>query len=528
MKQIFKNCFALFALFWSFSSFSQGLKLYKKGPLAPDTAIREFTKNITLADGSNVFVGQADEGPVVEFSLTKTDAEGTILWQKVIQHDGVDAVNNFCQTADGGFAMVGWTDGASGTDIDGIVIKVNPTGDIEWSKRISTNDDDEAFGVATMDNGDIIVAGASFVGINRNGFAVRITQVGTEVWTKSYRQANFNAFRSVLPMPNNGAMLCGYSWKLGAGSTLFDPFFVNIDNLGNIIWAKKKKQAGSQVLYDFKKDNDGGILYSGVSTVSGVNENVLGKVTATGDHVWAKTFGTPNGDRIWDMAVMGSGEIIVAGFTDKNNTANSRRNGFISKLENSGTVIQTVAFGTTDTSSTTFTGVSLNGNFLVANALTYGFGNPFGAILVAKLSTFSLLQNCQGATLTLNSANLATTDSTGGETLDGPLVSEETGITIGDNDLVMESVCTFVSTEDILSADKILVFPNPTNGKFTLQNLGIGNKSIRVFSAQGKLMFTSESIEDDQNIDLENEVPGLFHLQVISEKGKFATTLLKN
>jgi hypothetical protein len=528
MEQILRNTLALLFLFWSFSANGQGLKLYKKGPLASDTAIREFTKCLAQPDGGMVYVGQSDEGEIVEISLTKTNDTGAIVWQKVLQHDGVDAVSNFCQTADGGFAIVGWTNSISGTDIDGFLFKTNAAGEFQWGSRIATPDDDEAFGVCILENGDIVVAGASFAGLgNRYGFAARFTPTGTNVWTKMYRQANFNAFRSVLPMTGNGAILCGYAWRLGTSSTLFDPFFVNIDVNGDILWAKRKKQTGSQVLYDFKKDLDGGIIYAGVTSTTGANQNILGKVNASGEHVWAKTFGTPNGDRIWDMAVAPSGEIFTVGFADKTNAAGSKRNGFIARLSNSGDFSEAIAIGSNEVESTTFTGVALSWPYVLAHALTYNYGNTSGAALVAKLSTFSLLQNCQAANLPMTSANLATTDSTGAETLDGPDILEENGVLSVENDLVVQNLCDFVSNAAQVELQKIKLLPNPGAEKSILALPFDGKKGIQVFAMDGKKIASLETEEKELTFSLSDLKKGIYNVVVYANGKKFSTQLVK-
>lgn len=528
MKTRFHYPFLIFLLLTCQYVYSQGLQLYKKGPGAPDDAIREFTKNIALADGSVVFAGQSDEGTTVEISLTKTDATGNIIWQKIIVHDGLDVVDNLCQTADGGFALVGYSESASGLDIDGFVVKLSAQGAFEWSKRIATPDDDEAFGVASMENGDIVVAGASFVGLgNRAGFAARFSQTGTLVWIKSYLQANFTAFRSVLPTSNNGAILCGYSWALGGNSSLFDPFFVQVDNQGEIIWARKKKQAGSQVLYDFKKDLDGGVLYAGVTSTAGANLNVIGKINSSGEHQWAKTFGTPNGSRIWDMAVLSSGDIVAVGFTNKNSLPSSRRNGFISKIGTTGNVLESVEFGSTDTSTTTFTGVSISGNYLISNALTYGFGNPLGACLVAKLPTASLFDNCQGTSLSMSSNDFLTADSTGAENGEPANVSEENGISIIDNDLVLEPVCTITSIENLALNQQIEGFPNPAKDLFQIRNLGNDKKSFQVFSMQGILIKTIESSSTEVGISIKDYPNGLYKILIKSPLRSTVVTCLK-
>jgi hypothetical protein len=68
--------------------------------------------------------------------LFRTDADGTLLWQKIFGGSGFDFGHCVRQTADGGYIVVGKTDSFGGGDDDIYVIKTHANGDEAWSMTI--------------------------------------------------------------------------------------------------------------------------------------------------------------------------------------------------------------------------------------------------------------------------------------------------------------------------------------------------------------------------------------------------------
>lgn len=527
------SAFLLFLCLLAVKSSAQQWQKNYQTSLVPDSnQIREFTKMTVCSDGHIAVAGQSDNTTEANISLTKIHVQnGSIIWQKVLKRPGVDAVNQLITTSDKGFALAGWISGITPSDVDGIVIKCDSLGEFQWAKRIGDDDDDEAFGLTQLGDGNILVVGASYSGLNRNGFAVKLNSDGEQIWTKKYKQGNFNAFRSAHALSGEpgSAVLAGYSWTLGPGSTLFDPFFLKIDADGNILWAKRKKQAGSQVLYDIEQSEDGGFIYAGVTSTSSDNQALIGKINATGDHVWAKATGTPLGDRIWDIGILPSGEIAAVGFTDKPGSVLNRRNAFFGRFSSTGQWIDGQLVGSSDTSSVSFTGSVVATDAFLANALTYQNGFTYGAGLIARIP-FSTLAICNTESLTMNVSNISTSDSSGAQVLAGPSLFDTDIDEVAAGDLNVFDVCLVNSVGSGFQRNRmelVQIYPNPG---FEFFNLESQEKmvSIRVFAANGSLVdFCEGEIGHFYKLNLVHQTAGIYKLLVNTTKGLFSTTLVK-
>lgn len=91
----------------------------------------------------------------------------------------------------------------------------------------------------------------------------------------------------------------------------------------------------------------------------------------------------------------------------------------------------------------------------------------------------------------------------------------------GDFDLAIFPVLcplTVTGVEDL--SGQFNLFPNPNNGSFTILNMNSAIGKLEIFDALGKTVYT-ESIQGETrlNIDLENQLPGIYIVRVMTENG---------
>jgi C1A family cysteine protease/PKD repeat protein len=89
-----------------------------------------------------------------------------------------------------------------------------------------------------------------------------------------------------------------------------------------------------------------------------------------------------------------------------------------------------------------------------------------------------------------------------------------------------------LGTKDMIAAPNVLtVYPNPNNGSFEMRlgNEEPGNVQVRVFDAMGKLVWNGQyyhSGEVSHNLDLGQQAPGVYYLEVITGKGVYHENLI--
>lgn len=123
---------------------------------------------VTAGKIAEFYGGISQGSDIMEGLLTKTDANGNLIWQKNYGGPGSDYFNAILATADGGFIMAGGSDTAGG-DVtvnqgmtDCWVVKTDGEGNIEWQRTYGGTLIEVADAItATPDGGYVIGASTS-------------------------------------------------------------------------------------------------------------------------------------------------------------------------------------------------------------------------------------------------------------------------------------------------------------------------------------------------------------------------------
>ncbi|WP_241486058.1 T9SS type A sorting domain-containing protein [Chryseobacterium angstadtii] len=105
---------------------------------------------------------------VSNYCVAKLDANGNTLWQRYYGGSGGDHPFSTQQTSDGGYIVAGGTSSFDG-DVTGNhggfdywILKLDPSGNIQWQKSLGGSDYDEAYSIQQTADGGYILAGMGF------------------------------------------------------------------------------------------------------------------------------------------------------------------------------------------------------------------------------------------------------------------------------------------------------------------------------------------------------------------------------
>lgn len=115
-----------------------------------------------------------DGGEFKDYWIVKLNSNGNVQWQNAIGAIGDDAVGGIQQTIDGGYIVGGYSSsGISGdkTEVslgnyDYWIVKLNPTGSIQWQNTIGGNSADYLTAIQQTADGGYILGGHSYSGIS--------------------------------------------------------------------------------------------------------------------------------------------------------------------------------------------------------------------------------------------------------------------------------------------------------------------------------------------------------------------------
>lgn len=294
-----------------------------------------------------------------DFWLTKLDKNGNLQWQKSFGYSGRDIGNSLIQTSDNGFLITGELDvtssGGQGkfsqvkkhAGGDYWAIKLNQSGDKEWSEYYGGNFTDSPKSVVQTSSGEYILVGTSDsydVDITNNKgsydfWVVKIAANGNLLWQKNFGGKEIDEARSIVETNSGTFMIVGDTRSsdqdVVSNNGGADIWVLNIDTDGNILWQKSIGGSSFDVARSINKTNDGGFLIAGSSrsndngfTNQGQNDALLVKINATGTIEWQRIIGGTEIDFFYDAIELKNNQIIAVGESTSSNFEITTNKGF--------------------------------------------------------------------------------------------------------------------------------------------------------------------------------------------------------
>ena len=152
--------------------------------------------------------------------LVKTDEDGDSLWSRTFGGDNSDVCNSLIQTADGGFALGGYTRSFGAGDYDMWLVKTDADGDSLWSRTFGGEGSDQCHSmIQTADGGFALAGWAESFGAGRSDmWLVRTNADGDSLWSRTFGGEDWDRCFSVIQTTDRGYALAGYTRSFGAGN----------------------------------------------------------------------------------------------------------------------------------------------------------------------------------------------------------------------------------------------------------------------------------------------------------------------
>ncbi len=268
------------------------------------------------ADGGFIIVGSTippDENYNYVY-LMKTDLNGKVEWSTFYgDNDGPDRGSDVEQTADGGYLVLGTTDnwGAGGTDM--MLLKFNSSGEFQWRKTFGSPDNDAGSAmVSTLDGGYALVGQTvPSSGIGKTIYLVKVNSSGDEQWSNTYGGSSGTDASDIVQLADGSFLMAGY---ITIGSD-FQVYIVKTNSSGNLIWEKNYGGADLDHGYSISELSDGNLIVCGytASKGAGARDGYLLKLDSDGNLIWDKTYGSSRSDEFRAAIETSDGSILAVG-----------------------------------------------------------------------------------------------------------------------------------------------------------------------------------------------------------------------
>jgi gliding motility-associated-like protein len=284
----------------------------------------------------------------LDYWIVKLDASGAIQWQYSYGGENNEYLYGLEFAPDGGYILAGQTLSKGGDvsgnhgGLDFWVVKINSAGVMQWQKCLGGSKDDEAYGVQVLADGSSIVAGytASNDGdVSGNHgqsdmWVVKLDPSGNLLWSKCLGGSLREVAYGLQKTPDGGCIVAGYAdsqdgdvtGNHGMSPGWSDMWAVKLDAGGNLQWEQCYGSSYNEIAYSIAATPDGGFLLAGstdcldndqqVTCFNGYQDAWVIKISSTGVLQWQKTLGGTQFDEAHSVKTTPDGGSVVAIYTD--------------------------------------------------------------------------------------------------------------------------------------------------------------------------------------------------------------------
>lgn len=299
--------------------------------------------------------------------------------------------------------------------VDAFAAKLNSSGELLWHTFMGGAEyDDYGIGIAVDGSGNVYVTGESdaswgspvnaHAGGYYDAFAVKLDSNGVRLWHTFLGSSSDDRGKSITVDGNGDVYITGYSdatWgsPVNAYAGKKDAFTVKLDSSGVLQWntfmGSSRWDEGSGIAVD----GSGNVYIAGHSSNpwgSPVNPYAGGfefdafavKLNSSGVLQWNTFMGSTYEDESNDIAIDGSGNVYVAGFSEYqgwgspvNDHSSGFSDAFAAKLDNNGVRQWNTFMGSSDNDAANGIAVDGSGNVYLAGESKLTWGAPVNAFV---------------------------------------------------------------------------------------------------------------------------------------------------
>lgn len=294
-----------------------------------------------------------------------------VQWKKCFGGSDLDYLMDIQQTFDGGYITAGFTYSNDG-DIsnyrdssDCWVVKLKPSGEIEWKKDLGGTSYDGSWAVQqTNDSGYIIGSSSSSTDGDVTGnhgaadyWITKLDKQGNVEWQRSYGGSSDDNLTSIVQTTDGGYMAAGFTYSddgdISGNHGVYDYWLVRLDGMGNILWQKCLGGAWEDYCSSVIQTKDGGFAVAGhayvFETIRFTPYNYIVKMDAAGNIQWEQTIDDYLMGLFSQIVQTSDGGYILPGSYNTPISSNSYvSDAFLLKLDANGAVVWQKVFDTND------------------------------------------------------------------------------------------------------------------------------------------------------------------------------------
>jgi len=250
--------------------------------------------------------------------VVKTDPLGVPQWSRISVGADNDVANSMVRTADGGYALCGWTQsyGPGAPDPNVLVAKLTSAGALQWAWALGGAGDDRAFSIVQTEDSGYAVAGYTYTygpAPYPNVLVLRLSATGLPRWVRVYwcnPHLGEDEGYSIVQTSDGGYAVAGRAKILAPDN--FDAFAMKLGPGGNVMWMNFVGGDGEDEAYSVAEDMQTNVMAAGWTRSYGSNPKVTSDIfvmqySPNGVPIWQSTYGWP----VQDEQLLGDRSLVA-------------------------------------------------------------------------------------------------------------------------------------------------------------------------------------------------------------------------
>ncbi|MDC1212000.1 SBBP repeat-containing protein [bacterium] len=467
-----------------------------------------------------------------------------------------------------GIATAGAHQTILGGNQDAFLVKFNSSGVRQWGTYYGGTQNDFSYSCATDTSGNVYLAGntnsttgiatagghQNTVGGVTDAFLVKFNSSGLREWGTYYgwlpndygyscaTDANGNVYLTGQTESTTGIATVGSHQNIFGG--VWDAFLVKFNSSGVRQWGTYYGGSQTELGHSCATDANRNVYLTGYTSSSdgiataGAHQTILGgnqdaflvKFGASGVRQWGTYYGGTQNDFSYSCATDANGNVHIAGTTLSESAIASFGAHQVSceacPLPHEAAFIVKFDAGCTETYSEDT--VTACDSYTWINGVTYTSSNDTATeSLIASNGCDSIVS----LNLTINYTQTSTDSVVANDTytwIDGVTYTSSNNTATdtliasnGCDSIVTLNLTLILGLNNLATLSNIKVYPNPTNGKLTIDAENF--EGVEVYDVSGRLILESEL----KTIDLEGQSKGLYLLKINANGTKQELKVLK-
>lgn len=265
-------------------------------------------------DGGYISVGYTESygKGKKDMLIVKTDGMGQVEWSKAYGESGDDIAWNVTLANDSGFVVAGSTNSYNANG-DALAMKIDKTGKVVWARTIASDSVEDGYNIIRS----LYSSGYYMTGFVRNdsngdqGFLVKLGSGGNVRWYKSFGSPGNEEAYGLAEDNRGNVIITGLTTYdsitnggLTGSSGSSDAFIAKFDSTGGFKWMKTYGSTSDDAGWDVKVDRNKYIITGWTKAVSaGDNDIFVLTCDTSGNNINAQALGTTGDDRAFDVVI---------------------------------------------------------------------------------------------------------------------------------------------------------------------------------------------------------------------------------